>query len=68
MLFHVQSAIMRYLPLFEPLHVLNNVKLLPAFREVDRAIWEQVSVSDVDKRKVLQHQASVTYIHTYASA
>lgn len=54
---------MRYLPFLESLHVLNNVKLLPAFREVDGALWQQVIVSNVNKRKVLQHQASETRAH-----
>jgi hypothetical protein len=34
--------------------------LLPAFWEVDAAIRQQVTVSNVHKCKVLQHQASET--------
>jgi hypothetical protein len=54
------AAVIRYLPLLKPLHILNNVELLPAFWEVDGAIWQQVTVSNVNKCKVLQHQASET--------
>jgi len=49
-----------YLPLLKPLHILNNVELLPAFWEVDGALRQQVVVSNVYKCKVLQHQASET--------
>ena len=45
-------------PLSEPLHVVQNIELLPSLAEVNFAVRQSVAVADIYKRQVLQNQSS----------
>lgn len=46
------------LPRSEPLHVHDNIVLLPPFREVDHILLQIVRISNVNKRQILKHQST----------
>lgn len=51
--------IIQYSPLLEPLHVVQDVELLPSLGEVDiNVVGHQVIVADVHERQVLEYQAT----------
>lgn len=51
-------------PFSKPSHIVQYVKLLPTFDKVDYVIRQPVLVTNMDKSKVLQYQATTSKKYT----
>ena len=55
------ASLIVYSPLFESSHVIQDVELLPSFSKVDvLCVWQQIRITDVNKRQILQDQTTET--------
>ena len=52
------SLLSFYKPGSEPPHAVQNIELLPVFREVDVPIWQLVLITNVDEGQILENKTS----------